>query len=245
MTQKTPDKSKRTTKGHDEAVGAAQAAKELQQLLRDDPLIAFRGILTENQTLRELVNTSNQRNLIMLCFLLSAILAAWLGWAREERYRYFYINQEGDVFETYGFEYPTHTISTVNNFARDIAVQLHTWTYNNQFDVFTDLQSVCRPSVIRQYHQSLLDGGVMAAAERYSQRYEGGLVHSRVDQEWVIDKNGRKGWRVKAVVSERILGTTRPVNRLWDMVIDIEQVPLSENPRGLLCVRIDENYQEQ
>jgi len=245
MTPKTPNKSKKTTAGHDESVSAAQAAQELQQLLSDDPLIAFRGVLTENQTLRELAKSSNQKFLVTFFFLILTILAAWLGWARDEKWRFFYINEEGHVYETHGLEYPTHTTAAVNNFARDIAVQLHTWTYNNHADVFTGLMASCRPSVIRDYHQSLMEGGVLVAAERYSQRYEGALVHSRVEQEWVLDASGRKGWRVNAVVSEQIHGTTRPVNREWDIVVDVEQVPLSVSPRGLLCVRIDENYREQ
>lgn len=245
MTQKTPKKSKKATEGHDESVNAAQAAQELQQLLRDDPLIAFRGVLTENQTLRELAKANNQKFLVTFFFLALTVLAAWLGWAREERFRYFYINQEGHVYETYGLEYPTHTTAAVNNFARDIAVQLHTWTYNNHGDVFTGLMAHCRPSVISEYHQALVDGGVSAAAVRYSQRYEGALIHSRVMQERVLDASGRKGWRVNAVVSEQIHGTNRPVTREWDVVIDVEQVPLSVSPRGLQCVRIDENYREQ
>ncbi|MDQ2077400.1 DotI/IcmL/TraM family protein [Marinimicrobium sp. ABcell2] len=245
MTQKTPKNSKKTTEGHDEGVSAEEAARELQQLLRDDPLIAFRGILTENETLRKLAESNNQKFLVTFLFLVITVVAAWAGWARDVQFRYFYINQEGHVYETHGLEYPTHTTAAVNNFARDIAVQMHTWTYNNYMDVFTDLMSVCQPSVINNYYETLRQGGVFNAALNFNQRYEGALVHSRVDNEWVLDSTGRKGWRINAVISEKILGTSRPVNREYDVVIDVEQVPLSVSPRGLQCIRIDENYRER
>lgn len=245
MAQKSSSESKKATEGQAEAVSAEEAARELQQLLKNDPLLAFRGVLTENDTLRKLAVSNNRLFMVTFFGFLLAIAAAWAGWARDVEFRYFYINEEGHVYETHGLKYPVATHARVNNFARDIAVQVHTWTYKNYMDVFTDLQDLCRTGTITQYYNTLGNGGVFTTAQRYSQRYDGSLVRSRVENEWVIDESGRKGWRVHLVVNEDITGTGRPVQRQYDMVIDVEQVPLSVTPRGLRCIRIDENYKER
>lgn len=218
------------------------AKDDLRAALESDPLLMVRGVLTENETLKDLAKANHQKFLVTALMLILSVVAAIAGWSRDEQFRYFYINSKGHVYETRGMTYPTATMETVKNFAEDVATKLHTWTYRNYADNFTELFDYCVNDEINRYYSKLGNDKVFGAAERYKQRYESIATGAQIKQERVIDSDGRMEWRINLTVQEEILGATNPVRKTYDVVIDVRQVPLSVSPRGLQCTRIDENY---
>lgn len=222
--------------------GIEQAKQDVNQALRDDPLLIVRSLLTENETLRTLAKRSH------MSFIYSAIVssicvcgAIW-GFSRDTEYRYFFINSKGHVYETAGMTYPTATYESVINFANEVATGFHTWTYKNYLQKFPELRKYCYQDVIGTYFRKLEQDGIFAAAGRMYQHYDGLATGARVIEERPVDSDGRKAFRVELTVNEDITGTMDPVSNDYTMTIDVEQVPLSVSPQGLMCVRVDENY---
>ncbi|UUA75183.1 DotI/IcmL/TraM family protein [Cellvibrio sp. QJXJ] len=216
--------------------------KDLEEAIQDDPMLIVRSLLTENDTLRTMAKRSHTSLLIVALYGVVASCAAFAGFSRDTEFRYFYINSKGHVYETRGMNYPVATQASVTTLATEIGTALHTFTYKNYEQSFVKLVNQCRQEVVGAYFNKLDQEGIFKAAKQLKQHYDGLATGARVVGQKAIDKDGRQAWRVNLKVNEDITGTMEPVSNDFDMTIDIEQVPLSENPSGLMCVRIDENY---
>lgn len=224
-----------------ELKGIADTKASLDQAIKDDPLLLIRPLMTENQTLRDLARSKHQSFSYAVVVSIVAICAAVAGFMRDIEFRYFYINEKGHVYETSGLKYPTATYSTVINFAEEVAVKLHTWTYKNYSSNFPKLLSMCNNETLNAYVNKLANDGVFDAAERMVQHYDGIATAAKIMGEKPIDSDGRLAWQVAVKVNEDVTGSMDPLSNSYNMMIDIQQVPLSVSPQGLQCVRIDEN----
>lgn len=229
-------------KDSDEQAFIREASEDMARAVKEDPLILIRGTMTDNASLRQVAKANHRLWVITAIYAILATVATYIGWTRDVEFRYFYINQEGHVYETRGMTYPTANTATVTNFAARVGTMFHTWTHRNYMDNFTELFDYCTTETVERYYDSLGSQGIFATAEQYNQRYESVATGARIQQQRTIDSDGRQEWRVRLSVNEQILGTNRPVTRDYDMVIDVRQVPLSVSPQGLQCVRVDENY---
>lgn len=227
---------------NDEESYVKQVREELKQAISDDPLLLVKPLLSENDTLKQLAVSNQQKFLITLLFLVCAIAVAFYGLSKDIQFRYFFINSKGHVYETKGMDYPTANVATVTEAAKEIATQFHTWTYRNHRSVFTGLMTQCYPAIVNAYYTKLGNEGVFNVANQFNQHYDSVVTKAEIVQQAVIDSDGRLEWRVNLTLNERITGSTAPVEHTYDVVIDIRQVPLSESFTGLKCTRFDENY---
>lgn len=224
-----------------EEEGIKQATQEMQSALRDDPLLIARSLLTENDTLRELAKRSHKAFLYSALVSCIAICTAVVGFSRDVEYRYFFINSKGHVYETTALKYPTATPETIINTATEIGIKLHTWTYRNYAAHFSSLKEFCTDHALTPYVDKLLKDGVFDTAERLVQHYDAVPTAAKILGQKTLDSSGRLAWRVEVDVNEDITGSMNPVSHTYNIIIDIEQVPLSVSSKGLLCTRIDEN----
>ena len=224
-----------------------ETEKDIEEALKHDKMFVVGAVLTENETLRRMASRSHQAFLAMAVVFIIACSVAYAGWTRDQIYRFFYVDQAGDVYETHGFEYPTANRTRVKNHAIHVATALHSWSYkpsaeNYFYTHFQQLERYCRKGVIMNYYMALGDQGVFKTADQYKQRYGAFVAKARVEGERNIG-GGKKAWRVSLVVNEEVTGSTKPVSNTYDMVIDIEQTTLNESVAGLVCTRIDENFE--
>jgi hypothetical protein len=224
-----------------EEEGVRKAHEDVQSALRDDPLLITRSLLTENDTLRKLAERSHKAFLYSSLISCVAVCAAVIAFSRDVEYRYFFINSKGHVYETSALQYPTATPETVINTASEIATKLHTWTYQNYVKNFNDLKMYCSDAAISPYVNKMLDDGIFEAAKRLVQHYDAVPSGGKIIGQRNLDSTGRLAWRVEIDINEDITGSMNPVSHAYNVIIDIEQVPLSVSPTGLQCTRIDEN----
>lgn len=216
--------------------------KEIEERLGNEAVMALQATAQANDMLTD--NNRVLRQALHYLGIIAVVLAVVIVFAlnKEPVYKYFYVNEFGDVFQTNGYDHPVVNKVAVANFAQHIATQLHTWTYQNYMDNFTGLFSVCKKEVVEEYYNALGNDGVFAEAERFKQRYEGTVLSKRVDQESVYNSSGAREWRVKLTLKEDIFGTNVPVSKTYEMIVQVKQVPLSVSYRGLQCTLISENF---
>jgi|GEM_PF-4777134 len=228
-----------------------RSVEELKQALTDDPTSFIYATISENDLLRELAKSNYQKFLVCLCFAVVLLFSAWAGWARDEKIRYFYQDSQGNFHEVNVTDRPAHYRHRALKLAERVAEGMHSWRYRRSQtnggvekdgirDSFNALFELCNGDVIEQYYNDLGTKGVFSAAEQYKQTYFGQVLRKAITHSKTLP-NGMATWRINLLLREEIEGTTRPVISEYDIVIDVEQVPISTTPSGLRCVRYDEN----
>lgn len=221
---------------------AHMASEDVDGAMYGDVLYGLKASQSEAETARKFATAMANAFYLAMFYGLVSTFVAFSGWTREIQYRYFYITDEGHVFEASVINYPLATNKRVERFAERLARDLHTFTYKNYANSFADLMGTkCDKETIAAYYVKLTDQQVFTTAKTFKQRYETSVTKMKILQKRDIG-GGRSAWRVEGVLNEDIIGVGEPVNKIYNISFDIEQVPLSVSVNGLQCTQIDENY---
>ncbi|SIQ99323.1 DotI/IcmL/TraM family protein [Marinobacterium stanieri] len=147
---------------------------------------------------------------------------------------------DGSVAEVAVAEKAFYELRDIKSFARDRAISIHTWTYNNYVQAFEDERPYWDPRALSDYTGQLLDGGTFQRAREYRARYESVVPRpAKVTQQMLYSGHYRL-YRVEVIVNEEVIDIEGIGSRTWNITMDIQEVPPEEGGGGLRVMRIDE-----